>query len=347
VRRRLAALALCASGAAAAVARAEPSDEASQAAARTLGYAGVAAYDAGDYAAASEQLENAYRLFPVPSLGLWSARALAKRGLLLEAEARLAAVARLPIDVGDAPVQERAQADAVRERAELVAQIPRVLIELSGAAAAELVLTLDGAALAAERLAQPLLLNPGRHTLVATRGVERSEVALRLLAGDRETARLVFQAASGNTISSSEPVPASVVAPLPAPVNTSGESTGSSAWQTAGWVAVGVGGASLVTGAIAYFAGKNRQHTMQERGECDGARCLESDDLGAYETLHALNRAGFIAGGVLTITGVSLLVLDPGDARSTPSVQSAAPRFRDGPVTLRIGAGSVQLNGWF
>src|SRR5688572_21923146 len=120
MRSILAAL-LLSTALAAAPARAQSDEDASQIAARTLGYAGVEAYNQGDYASASDKLENAYRLFPVPSLGLWSARALIKRDLLLEAAARFAEVGGLPIEVGDAPVQERAKADAEREQAELAA----------------------------------------------------------------------------------------------------------------------------------------------------------------------------------------------------------------------------------
>jgi len=325
----------------AAPARAEADEDASQIAARTLGYAGVEAYGQGDFASASDKLENAYRLFPVPSLGLWSARALIKRDLLLEAAARFTEVGGLPIAAGDAPVQERAKADAAREHAELTTRIPRVEIELSGATPSEVLVTLDGAELAPGRLTTALLLNPGRHVLVATRGVERSEVSLRLLAGEHEAVRLVFQpvAAAAPAPVSEAPMLTTVTVPPvrdvpPAPAAPT-------PWRTAGWVAIGVGGASLVTGLAAYIAAKNKQSAMEERGDCNGEQCIESDDLGAYDTFRAINQVGWIAGSVLTLAGVAVLVLDPGRTASATTEGSA------GALTLRVSTGSVRIDGRF
>jgi hypothetical protein len=325
------------------IARAQSDEDASQIAARTLGYAGVEAYNRGDYASASDKLENAYRLFPVPSLALWSARALIQRDLLLEAAARFAEVGGLPVALGDAPVQERAKADAAREHAELMERIPRVTLELSGAAPGEVTVTLDGAPLAPERLTSVLLLNPGRHALVATRGVERSEVFLRLLAGDREAVPLVFQA-----VNAPDPAPVGEVAVISARAAPPGPDVApapvqQTVWRTAGWVAVGVGGASLVTGLIAYIAGKNKQSTMEARGDCNGEQCLVSDDLGSYDTFRAINQVGWIAGSVLTAAGVTVLVLDPGrTARGATSAQKNAA-----PLTLRVDAGRLRLSGSF
>ena len=45
---------------------------------RALAYAGVEAYAVQNYRVASEKLEESFRLLRVPSLGLWSARALAR-----------------------------------------------------------------------------------------------------------------------------------------------------------------------------------------------------------------------------------------------------------------------------
>ena len=57
-------------------AAADEADSATRDAARGLGLSGVEAYQAGDYDVASNRLEKAYSLINVPSLGLWSARAL-------------------------------------------------------------------------------------------------------------------------------------------------------------------------------------------------------------------------------------------------------------------------------
>ena len=59
-------------------------------AARKLAEDGVAALQNGDAATAVQKLEKAHNMLKAPSVALWSARALAKRGLLIEAaEAKL------------------------------------------------------------------------------------------------------------------------------------------------------------------------------------------------------------------------------------------------------------------
>src|SRR5688572_21582724 len=87
-----------------------------RAAARDLGAEGVEAFQAGNFQAASDKLARAYEILRVPSLGLWSARALAKVGKLVEASERYLDVTRLDASKGDTAVQRQAQTDAAVER---------------------------------------------------------------------------------------------------------------------------------------------------------------------------------------------------------------------------------------
>src|SRR5262245_61208540 len=103
--------------------------------ARTLGYAGIRAYAAGDYPSASTQLEESYALLPVPSLGLWSARALVKLGKLIEAEQRYRGVLGLSVADDAPPVQHAARATAELELAELLPRLPALRIRVLGARA--------------------------------------------------------------------------------------------------------------------------------------------------------------------------------------------------------------------
>src|SRR4051812_32633181 len=116
----------------AAHAGAQPADTVTRDAARALGLSGVEAYQAGNYDAASDKLEKAYALMNVPSIGLWSARALAKRNLLVEAANRYFEVASLQLPQGDAAVQRQAQVDAQTELELLRSQIPKLAIRVGG-----------------------------------------------------------------------------------------------------------------------------------------------------------------------------------------------------------------------
>ena len=80
----------------------------------------------------------------MPSLGLWSARALAKLGKLVEASDRYAEVSGLPVGSGDANVQKQAQADAQVELQATQLRIPSVVIRLVGAAAGSVAVSIDG-----------------------------------------------------------------------------------------------------------------------------------------------------------------------------------------------------------
>src|SRR5690348_3099545 len=78
-------------------------DQATSDAARTLGRAGLDLFDKGDLTGALAKFEQAYSLYKAPTLGLLSARCLAKVGRLHDAYDRYREVASL--DLGASPAQ--------------------------------------------------------------------------------------------------------------------------------------------------------------------------------------------------------------------------------------------------
>src|SRR5689334_3893827 len=97
--------------------------DSARAGARDLGPGGVEAYQGGNYTLATDKLGRAFEILRVPSLGLWSARALAKSGKLVEASERYLVVTRLDAS-GDIAVQNQAKAEAATEREALLPKIP-------------------------------------------------------------------------------------------------------------------------------------------------------------------------------------------------------------------------------
>src|SRR5688500_19688537 len=79
----------------------QAADESTRTAARALGTAGVEAYQANDFATATDKLEKAYGILRAPSLGLWSGRALVKVGKLVEAADRFLEVTSLQVPTGE------------------------------------------------------------------------------------------------------------------------------------------------------------------------------------------------------------------------------------------------------
>src|SRR6185369_14754613 len=77
-------------------ATADDIDPSARSAARSLGYAGVEAFERREYGPALDKLEKAFAVLRVPSIGLWSARALARLGRLVQASERYRLVGTLP-----------------------------------------------------------------------------------------------------------------------------------------------------------------------------------------------------------------------------------------------------------
>jgi hypothetical protein len=293
--------------------------------ARALGYSGVKAYAAGHYVAASEQLERSFGLLPVPSLGLWSARALSKRRLLLEAERRYREVAMMHVEADAPEVQHAAQETAKAELLELLPRIPTVRIQVHGARPEQVGITLDGAPLPVERWARGEPVNPGRHRLVGTYLAEQS--ALEFTASEARESEVMLRFAPNAA--------APVAAALSPAVETA--SASSRPWRIGGWIAVGTGVASLAASGVSYFVARNEYDAMKDEGLCEGNTCQPSERLDRYETFQTFQTVSLIAGLVLGGAGATILILEP---------RLSEPRAQ-GTLGVRIGAGSAALYGQF
>ncbi|RYZ09870.1 MAG: hypothetical protein EOO73_03030 [Myxococcales bacterium] len=295
-------------------------DDASRGAARKLAQAGVEALQEQHYDVASEKLERAYAVLRVPSIALWSARALEKRGKLVEASERYLEATRLDAAVGDAAVQRQARAEAEAERQALLARIPSLTIALSGAPAAATQVTIDGEEWPSALWGEPRPTNPGEHELRALHGAEEVKLKVTLAEGDKRSETLAFQAPA-------TPAPAVVKAPPPltaAPASTQ---------RTLGFVAVGVGGAGLLVGAVTGILVASRHSDLEgscnAQHQCDPAR---QSDIDSYNSLRPISTVALVAGGVVTAAGVTLLLTAPRSDRRTE---------------LSLGAASLRLTGTF
>ncbi|HEY3668935.1 MAG TPA: hypothetical protein VGL19_23220, partial [Polyangiaceae bacterium] len=156
-------------------AHAQEVDDATRAAARKLGSAGLSAFQEHDYATASDKLSKAFHVLQAPSLGLWSARALEKLGKLVEAEERYLKVTRLEIVGGDADVQKKARTEAAADLTALSPRVPSLVVQVAGAPASEVSVTVDGNALSPELVGEAWPVDPGPHHVIGTRGSEQRE----------------------------------------------------------------------------------------------------------------------------------------------------------------------------
>jgi hypothetical protein len=301
-------------------------DDAARTKARSLGYAGVEAYAAGDYSEASAKLEESFQLLPVPSLGLWSARALVGLGRWVAAEQRYRSVAGLPIATSDSPVQQQAKDDALRERTELLRRIPSLKLRVSGASIDEVSVSVDGIELGSSELATALLLDPGRHEIVGARGNERSQVVLSLGERAHEEIELRFNstpaasplqpaasaspaaasgAAAATGLSSALPSPSPTSAHPPADAPNDGTRQ---ALRVAAWLGVGVGAAGLATSLVSYALAERQYASFERRSWCEGGSCSQAE-VDTYNDLRDVHQLSLIAGGIASAAGATLLVL--------------------------------------
>jgi hypothetical protein len=290
----------------------------------------VESYQAGDFKGAAEKLEKSYRVLKAPSLGLWSARALVKLDLWVEASERYREVLNTQPSGGDMAVQKQAQAEAESELEGLSPKIPTLVLKLEGASAAEVQATIDGKAVAPELLGAPTPLNPGAHAVVALRGSERQSLQVQVAAGDEKTALLRF---SGKPLAAPNPTRPVLAAPN---VATHRDDPGrGSVMRSVGWAAIVVGGAGLAAGGITGALALGKKSSIDDAPECHDNVCTKGAGVDAtvngYNTLRTVSTVGFVAGGVLAATGVVLVLAAP-----RPSEQSTALWISPSAAGMRV-----------
>lgn len=304
-------------------------------AARGLGYSGVEAFQRGDFETASDRLEKAYTVLRVPSLGLWSARALVKLGKLVEASGRYLEVTTLEVSGGDVEVQQESQAAAKTELDELSSRIPSLVVRLEGASPSEVTVMLGGRPLATPLVGEQISLDPGRHVVEARRGKDHQTGEVTLAEGQHETLVLRFAAPAPEPVA--PPVAVAPVVPVVVPPADTGR-TGSGQ-RTVGYALLIGGGAALVFGGVTGAVAMGKWSDLEDEG-CDDGRCPTDDgpssgDVDSYNGMRSLSTIGFVAGGALAAGGAVLLFTAP----TQKSKQSA--------LSLRLGPGSAALAGKF
>ncbi len=323
--------------------RAQSAEEAARAAARKLGYAGIEAYQAADYASAADKLDRAYQVLKAPSLGLWSARSMLATGRLVDASERLVEVTRLSVESGERKVQEKAKVDARRELDALIPRIPSVVIRLEGAEPSDVTLSIDGVGVPSALVGEGRPTDPGKHRVEGVRGTERVQAEVTLKEREDKSVTLRFNPARAlPAAGGAAPAGTAVNGSSPSASNEPGadrdggraraSSSGGSGLRTFGWISIGVGaagaGVAITTGVLAL----QKKRDIQAAGDCVGG-CKETGRVQNFNTLRTISIASSIAAGVLVVTGVTLVLV--------------APSGSDTEAALSVGPGSVSIRGAF
>jgi tetratricopeptide (TPR) repeat protein len=335
------ALALTVAAAWTGVARA--TDDSAKGAARELANEAKRDFDAGRFEDAGHKFQRAYEVAKVPTVAVWAARALAKCGQLVAASELYRQATRLsPNDLWLGDVQKQAQADAEKELAELQPRIPRLRVRVEGAAGNDVEVTIDDVKLASALYGAEIPKDPGRRRIVGKRGGDEVEQTIELGEGEHKEAVLTFKAAQAEKPAIGETDKPRVVqeerreelvTAKPVPPESQLVAASGRTQRMWGWVAVGVGAAGLLTGAV---TGIVVAADSGLRNDCPNNNCpsSKSDNANTYNLLRNVSTAGFIVGGVAAAAGVTLLLWTP-KHESEPQ------------MALWLGPGSAGVKGVF
>ncbi len=280
-------------------------DSASRGAAREIAQEGVEAYQNEDYASALDRLERAYKVLRVPSLALWSGRALEQNGKLVEAAERYLEATRMTVDDGsERAVQEASQRDAKAAHDTLAPRIPKLVIEIDGAAAESVDVTVAGEPVSSSLLGIARPTNPGTFKVVGKVGSELVEEEVTLAEGEKQSVTLRFTGAG----MAGEPETPLAEEPAPPEENPAKDSGTGARWQPiAGWSAIGLGGAGIIFGSVMGIVASGKRNSL----DCVDNVCPAGTDTSSYDSARTMSSVGIIAGGVLAAAGVTLLLTAP------------------------------------
>ena len=301
-------------------AAAAQSEESVRSAARQLGREGLELYDKGDFAEASEKLEQAYGALQVPTLGLWSARALARIGKLVEASERYLEVKRMELPKDASQVVVGAKESAATEQKELAARIPKLTLRLADGQVDHTSILIDENEILPAMIGVPFPVNPGTHSYRVKRGKKETAGEFTLKERESRVVELAVESEPSSLgVNKSGAAPAGGE-PSGAATPTVDKGTGTGGWQrTTGFVAVGVGAAGLATGIGFGLRAMQQKSDLEESGLCEGNRCATAagDDLDRYNSNRVVSTVGFAVGGVAAAAGVVLIVTAPHSAADT------------------------------
>ena len=266
-------------------------------AARDLATQGAQAFEAGDYARASDFFRRAHELVPAPSIALLRARSLAKLGQLLEAIDIYEQTARFKLP-DDAPEAYSQAVETARNEMEDVRhRLPRLKVVLIGVSSSEPAqVSMDDKTTPDALLGVERPINPGSHRLEARVGGQlRASRELSIVEGQSYLVELDVRPPA--------PPPKPIVPPAPV------SNTHPHSWQkTGGYVALGVGALGLGIGTYTGIVALNRKSDLDSvcKPNCPPS---SADDIDAFRSNRTISYVSFGVGIAAAATGVALLVL--------------------------------------
>jgi hypothetical protein len=316
-----------------------------RATARALGTEGELALEGKDFKAAEDRFRRADSLVHAPTLMLGLARALAGQGKFVEAQEAYNRIIREGLPPAAPTAFKKALADAKTEVDGVSSKIGGATISVHATAGGDVPsakVLLDGSPVSNASLGVRRAIDPGSHLLqVSADGFKPAEVRFDVAEGASIDQPVTLEA----DLSAAQPP--GTVAATPMPAATGAEQPGaagsSKVREVLPWVAFGVGGAGLVTGAIAGGVAMGKHSDLANQCVPQPCPLSAKGQLDSYHTIATVSTVGFIVGGVGVAAGVVLLL-------TKPKTESAGPPASS-PTALRVvptvGLGSIGAVGEF
>lgn len=300
-------LALAAAPALAQAPAPRPAAESAKDEARSLADEGEKLFQAGDYKTAVLRLRQADSKFPAPTIKLLLAEVHEKLGQLVEAQALYRRVAGEKLSTATSAEFREAQATAAAAVARLDKAIPRLELVVVGDPVNVAMLVLDGEALSAEALSEPVRVNPGIHSLqiqIVGAALETRSVSVR----EGEMRRVVI-----NTTAPAA-APAAEAPSVPAP--------GAGPSYAGPVSAFAVSAAGLVTGVVAGGLALSKMGGFRE--QCGPElQCPQSfqGELNGARVMGHVSTVGFAVAGVGAALGATFLVWQAKGGKASAGVR--------------------------
>lgn len=305
--------------------------------ARNLFRLGDEKYQAGDYAGALTSFKAADAIMQLPTTGLEVGRTLAKLARFIEAREKLREVANLEPEEGEVQAQVEARAEARTLFKSLADQIPSLLVRVTtkdGSELRKLTVTINGEDMVEEAALLPRRVDPGTHEVTVTAfGYRRENRRVTISEGQRQVLEIEL---TPTELPSFDSEPRSTA---PDDEDEPSHEADGDVVMTLGVVALAVGGASLVVGAVTGILTLVEADELQ--ASCPNKRCTPDDETLLDRTVALSNIATgtLVAGGVVSALGLIGIVVSSSD--------DDAPE--EDALTLRplVGLGLVGIGGAF
>ncbi len=296
-------------------------------AARKLAGEGLDLMKAGDFKAALEKFQRADELVPAPTLKIRVARCLDKLDRMQEAANVYRDIIATELKPWAPAPHQKARKDAVPELAELLEQLPSVLVTVEGPGAGDAEVTMAGTPLPPEVLAERQTLDPGVYVFTAKAGEREVREELELERGKKMRVVLVLPPVETKGPDGTTGPNGEVEDPMPFLIGS--------------YVAFGIGGAALIAGATTGGLVLSQRGDLEDRCP-NGCLPADHDDAQAFNDMRIASTAMFVVAGVGAAVGTALFLLAPDGAPDEDPPE-------DGKIEIEpmIGLGALGLRGSF